>query len=401
MHSFSHFYSFISHKKYFFYFSVFLFFCLPISTNAQFTKKQCEAFPLGECVDIGMDPINVCTKKGKKAVGSCQSSAFETCCAEDKNPTPPITNGDQCTSQQGVCEDGDSCGPKAFAIGECAPNKACCKQSPSYTDPTTNASFDYDPLEPIPGTEGMDTSTLKGFLEGLFLFVLWSAGIASLFMISIGGFWYMTSAGNTSRVTEAKNIIANALWGLVVVLITWLILYVINPDLVRIDLSNLEALFIEGKVYYDSPHIGGGGGYGGAKPGNGTCSPVPSGPCSIDNLKSTCLAPNAEVFSKICNVESGGDPNSYSQSDKCRDGNSFSIGLFQINLTVHSIGGLNCPKAFSAKNYACTVINPSLYEQCVKAAQNPNINIQKSCELSRNGSKVSPWRYTSEKCGFL
>ncbi|NCU42088.1 MAG: hypothetical protein EOM19_05230, partial [Candidatus Moranbacteria bacterium] len=87
---------------------------------------------MGECVDIGMDPINVCTKKGKKAIGSCQSAAFETCCVEDKNPTPPVPDEAQCISQGGICEDGDSCGPKAFAIGECAPNKACCKQSPSY-----------------------------------------------------------------------------------------------------------------------------------------------------------------------------------------------------------------------------------------------------------------------------
>ncbi|NCU41388.1 MAG: hypothetical protein EOM19_01525, partial [Candidatus Moranbacteria bacterium] len=165
MSFFSQFFYFILHKKYFF---IFLFCLFPLSIEAQFTKEQCQAFPLGECVSIGMNPINPCPP-GKKGVGSCQSSQFETCCAEDKNPSPPITNEAQCTSQEGVCEDGNSCGPKAFAIGECASNKACCKQSPSYEDPSINASFDYTPLEPIPGTEGMDTSTLKGFLEGLFL----------------------------------------------------------------------------------------------------------------------------------------------------------------------------------------------------------------------------------------
>ncbi len=176
-------------------------------------------------------------------------------------------------SPPGVCGINRAC-PNAgdTKTGTCgSEDYPCCQpKPPSPPAPSTsNASFDYDPLEPIPGTEGMDTSTLKGFLEGLFLFVLWSAGIASLFMLSIGGFWYMTSAGNTSRVTEAKNIIANALWGLVIVLITWLILYVINPDLVRIDLSSLNTLEV-GTGYHpqysgddtkpwDGTPIGGGG----------------------------------------------------------------------------------------------------------------------------------------------
>ena len=273
---------------------------------------------------------------------------------------------------------------------------ATSSQPPSGS--SANASFNYTPLEPIPGFESTDTSTLEGFLRGLYLFVMWTVGIAAMFMIMIGGFWYLTSAGNTSRTGEAKKIITNALIGLLVALVTWLLLYVINPDFVNVDLRSLEDIIINSgeRTYSRYPSVGPGHG-----PGNGACEPVPSGVCSVESLKATCLGGNADVFSNICNVESNGDPLRFSEVDLCRDGAPFSVGLFQINLTVHRIGGLNCPAAFSDKNYDCTVINESLYNECVAVAQDPTTNLNKACQLSQNGSNVGPWKNTAEKCGFL
>jgi len=191
--------------------------------------------------------------------------------------------------------------------------------------------------------------------------------------------------------------ITNALWGLVVALVAWLLLFVINPDLVNIDLSSLDVLLLQERNA-SSKYKQVGGGIG---PGNGQCEPVLSEACSVSNLSNTCLAGNAEVFSNICNVESTGSALKLSNTDKCKDGRPFSVGLFQINLTVHSIGSLNCPNAFNGRNFDCTVRDESLYNQCVTAAQNPNTNIQKSCQISKNGSNVGPWLNSSKKCGYL
>ena len=61
-------------------------------------------------------------------------------------------------------------------------------------------------------------------------------------MISIGGFMYFTAAGNNSRMETAKGIIADAIFGLVAVMVAWLVLNQINPDLVNINLDSISNL---------------------------------------------------------------------------------------------------------------------------------------------------------------
>lgn len=100
----------------------------------------------------------------------------------------------------------------------------------------------YKPLEPIPGTPEGDQSTFPGYIEAIYRFAIWTVGIAALLMISIGGFMYFTAAGNTSRIETAKKVIGDALFGLVAVMVAWIILYKINPDLVRINLDSVKSL---------------------------------------------------------------------------------------------------------------------------------------------------------------
>jgi len=81
----------------------------------------------------------------------------------------------------------------------------------------------------------------------------------------------MTSAGNTSRVGEAKKIIASALVGLLIALITWLILYVLNPDLVRVNI-NLNPFAVDAEYGGGEVYDGSGGGYTPRPPGEpGSC----------------------------------------------------------------------------------------------------------------------------------
>ena len=61
-------------------------------------------------------------------------------------------------------------------------------------------------------------------------------------MITIGGFMYFTSAGNNSKMESAKNVITDAIIGLIAVLFAWIILNKINPALVNADLSSVNNL---------------------------------------------------------------------------------------------------------------------------------------------------------------
>ncbi len=104
------------------------------------------------------------------------------------------------------------------------------------TSSLTHATvYKYIPLESIPGFEG--AKEFPDYVLAITKFAIWTVGIAALFMISWGGFVYMTSAGNTSRVETGKRIIYDAFYGLIIALAAWLILYVINPDLVRVGVS--------------------------------------------------------------------------------------------------------------------------------------------------------------------
>lgn len=101
------------------------------------------------------------------------------------------------------------------------------------------ANFDYKLLETFPGffKAGDPLSDLPLLLTSLYNLGIWLVGISALFMIVVGGFMYIASAGNKSTAGSAKSIITDALTGLVVALASWLFLYVINPDLVEINLS--------------------------------------------------------------------------------------------------------------------------------------------------------------------
>lgn len=95
------------------------------------------------------------------------------------------------------------------------------------------ANFDYELLETIPGfLQAGKTYTFNQYVSAIYNFLIWTAGIASLFMISLGAFMYITSAGNQAALSKAKTFIVDAVIGLILVFAAWLILYTINPNLV-------------------------------------------------------------------------------------------------------------------------------------------------------------------------
>ena len=105
---------------------------------------------------------------------------------------------------------------------------------------TAHGQTAYQPIENVPGFEGQ-AQTFPQYVRNIYILAMWLVGISALVMISIGGFWYMTSAGNTSRMNTAKGIITDAIIGLVLMLTAWLILNTINPDLTRVNFTGLSS----------------------------------------------------------------------------------------------------------------------------------------------------------------
>ena len=101
---------------------------------------------------------------------------------------------------------------------------------------STLADYKYTPLEHIPGFESAG-SDFPAFVLGLYQFGIWVIGICAILMITVGGFMYLISAGNTSKMENAKKIITDALLGLIIALGAYFLLYTINPNLVNVTIN--------------------------------------------------------------------------------------------------------------------------------------------------------------------
>lgn len=85
-------------------------------------------------------------------------------------------------------------------------------------------------------------------LAGVYRFALGLVGIAALTMFVLGGVTYMTAADSQDRVKQGQAFMRNAVFGLVLALLSYLILYTINPDIVerlKLDLVKIEEAKVE------------------------------------------------------------------------------------------------------------------------------------------------------------
>jgi len=121
----------------------------------------------------------------------------------------------------------------------------------------------YHMLEPIPGIGTDSTVTNFGvYLSQVFTISLQIATVLAVLMISYGGFKYITVESFVGK-SDAKKKITDAIIGLVLLLVSWLLLYTINPDLVNNDFN------IPSPASSTTSFSGGGGGGGFVSNGSG------------------------------------------------------------------------------------------------------------------------------------
>lgn len=98
---------------------------------------------------------------------------------------------------------------------------------------------EYKLLTPLPigqgGTE-VETVTFASYIPGLFNLIIGIAGVLAVVMIIYGGIQYMSTDAFQGK-SDAKNTIQNAIWGLILTISAWLILYTVNPNLVEFNLN--------------------------------------------------------------------------------------------------------------------------------------------------------------------
>ena len=93
----------------------------------------------------------------------------------------------------------------------------------------------YVPLSPSLPIIGRDFGDINSLLNNLLTIAVATAALLAVIMIAIGGFKYMTT-DSVFAMSGAKEQIANAVVGLLIVVSAILILWTINPNLVSLNL---------------------------------------------------------------------------------------------------------------------------------------------------------------------
>jgi len=190
--------------------------------------QQCCAIPSCSGTCVGSVGTTCSTFQRRSAAGTC-AVAGQSCCT---NETYPACAG---TCRNMSCNAGESVVPSAVCSSA---YQVCCSTNVAPVPGSVTGPLlgDYQLLEQIPGSSN-SAGRLNTYLEDIYRFAFWTVGIAVVFMLTIGGFMYLTSAGNTSRMESAKTVIFDAILGLVLALVAWLFLYVVNPNLVNLNLT--------------------------------------------------------------------------------------------------------------------------------------------------------------------
>ncbi|MDP3953613.1 MAG: pilin, partial [bacterium] len=111
-----------------------------------------------------------------------------------------------------------------------------------------------------PSSETSTTTIFLGLAPAVYNLYNWALGVGALLALAIiiyGGLLYSASAGNPSRIEEAKKWITSALFGLALLFSTVIILNVVNPRLTT--LQDIETT-INPEIKVGFSIIGGGGG---------------------------------------------------------------------------------------------------------------------------------------------
>lgn len=80
---------------------------------------------------------------------------------------------------------------------------------------------------------------LNEFIAWFYYFIVSIGGIAAFVMLVWGGFVWLTSAGSPARIADAKDRIYSAFLGLLLILASYLIIQIINPELLMLNLRGL------------------------------------------------------------------------------------------------------------------------------------------------------------------
>lgn len=125
-------------------------------------------------------------------------------------------------------------------------NLTLAQESTTTDTATQNCNTEpgkYKLLEGVPFiADACSEISFPEYVSKLYIFAISTIGVAALLMITIGSGYYLVSAGNASTAQLGKTLIKDALLGVLIAFISYLLLYTLNPDILsgRLNMDKMK-----------------------------------------------------------------------------------------------------------------------------------------------------------------
>lgn len=218
----------------------------------------------------------------------CKSTGYSAQCVLKtiSNPDNPETNINTCKWRHITSESPKICpGEKRMSDNLCPKDKpsanlyssvvCCCPED--FINDTTTKTPDLNPLGnlqiKIPGLDklaekhpaecktdanGETKCTIPWiavYIKAIYNYFLLIGGLVAVIALMAGGVIWLVSAGNTSRISEAKSWVTGSITGIVILLSSYILLYQINPNLINfrpLEIDSIEPIELpEGNIEID------------------------------------------------------------------------------------------------------------------------------------------------------
>lgn len=95
--------------------------------------------------------------------------------------------------------------------------------------------------EKIP-IEKQDTNFIADMIKNFYSYGIGIAGILTAIMLMAGGLVWLTSAGSSDKISQAKNLMSGSIVGLALLFSSWIMLRTINPALVDFRITSIHTI---------------------------------------------------------------------------------------------------------------------------------------------------------------
>lgn len=109
--------------------------------------------------------------------------------------------------------------------------------SGSGLDQATTKVGSYDSASGV-----MSSDLLARYIKALYDYGMIICGILAAIVLMGGGVLWLTSAGDSSKISQAKELITGSLVGTVILFSSWIILNTINPDLLKMKVITTQII---------------------------------------------------------------------------------------------------------------------------------------------------------------